>query len=401
MINKLKLKFVFVNMAIVTIMLTIIFGLLIFLTKSNMERESVQMLRSVAMLPIQPEHSPDISTKTAPFFFSVQKTPNGDYFAYGSNVIDFSDNELLSKIFDEAIKSKTQTGVIKEYNLRYYIRDSHMFQNVLFADISSEKLVLEQLVRTCFFIFVLSFGGFFIVSILLSRWMIKPVEKAWKEQKQFVADASHELKTPLTVIMTNAEMLLDKNHSEESKMQFSENILTMSHQMRELTENLLELARSDNHTSTAVFQTLDFSQLVSDSVLPFEPLYYEKGLQLECDIQAGISITGDSTHLCRLTDILLDNAMKYSYQQTIVSVKLKSQNNYCTLSVASKGDVLTKAELKSIFTRFYRIDKARTSNHSYGLGLSIAESICHEHNGRIWAESVNNTNTFFVRLPIK
>ena len=95
-----------------------------------------------------------------------------------------------------------------------------MFRSVIFADISSENAILEQLVRTCVFIAVLSFGLFFIISILLSRWMVRPVETAWNEQKQFVADASHELKTPLTVIMTNAEMLLDSQHSQEKKNSF-------------------------------------------------------------------------------------------------------------------------------------------------------------------------------------
>lgn len=171
--------------------------------------------------------------------------------------------------------------------------------------------------------------------------------------------------------------------------------------MRGLTESLLELARSDNHTARTVFDNVDFSGLVSDSVLPFEPLYYEKGLTLSYEIQGDIIVSGDGVQLCRLADILLDNAMKYSYPQTEIIVKLKKHRDYCILSVASQGNIISKADLKNIFKRFYRMDKARSMNHSYGLGLSIAESIVREHGGKIWAESCDGVNVFRVRLPLK
>lgn len=227
------------------------------------------------------------------------------------------------------------------------------------------------------------------------------METAWNQQKQFVADASHELKTPLTVIMTNAEMLLDENHTPQKRIQFSESILTMSKQMRGLTESLLELARSDNNSKEISFKDTDFSNLISEAVLPFEPLYYERELTLNCDIQDNIIVSGDSTQLCRLADILLDNALKYSYPQTEVTVSLKAHRDYCLFSVASHGDTISKSDLKNIFKRFYRVDKARNANHSYGLGLSIAESIVKQHNGKIWAESADGLNVFRVRLNIK
>ena len=175
----------------------------------------------------------------------------------------------------------------------------------------------------------------------------------------------------------------------------------MSKQMRGLTESLLELARSDNHSKEISFENIDFSALISEAILPFEPLYYEKGLTLSCEIQDNIIVSGDSAQLCRLADILLDNALKYSYPQTEVVVSLKKHKDYCLLSVASHGNIISKADLKNIFKRFYCVDKARNANHSYGLGLSIAESIVKEHGGRIWAESADGVNVFRVRLNIK
>lgn len=171
--------------------------------------------------------------------------------------------------------------------------------------------------------------------------------------------------------------------------------------MRGLTESLLELARGDNHTMKTVFENVNLSQLVYDAVLPFEPLYYEKGLTLNCKIEDGVNVIGDSTQLCRLVDILLDNAMKYSYTQTEIMIYLKRHNNSCIYSVTNHGDTISKANLKNIFKRFYRMDKARSMNHSYGLGLAIAESIVLQHDGKIWAESADGINTFYVKLPVK
>ncbi len=401
MIKKLKRKFILVNMIIVTIMLTVIFGLIIFFTQANMEQESIQMLRSVSMMPLQPDKPDNLPDRITPSVFTIFKTRENELIASGSEVIDLSDKEILSELFDMALKEKNQTGVIEKYNLRFYVQHTPMGEAVSFADISSENGVLSQLVRTCVFIAVLSFGVFFVISIVLARWTVKPVETAWNQQKQFVADASHELKTPLTVIMTNAEMLLDDKHTSEKRNQFSESILTMSKQMRGLTESLLELARSDNNSKEISFENIDFSALISEAILPFEPLYYEKGLTLSCELQDNIVVSGDIAQLCRLADILLDNAMKYSYPNTTVTVSLKKHRDYCIFSVSSHGDTISKTDLKNIFKRFYRVDKARNANHSYGLGLSIAESIVKEHGGRIWAESVDGLNVFKVRLLLK
>lgn len=401
MIKRLRRKFIIVNMAIVTVMLAIIFGLILFFTKNNMERESIQMLRSVAMMPVQHDIPENVPQKTPPSVFSVYRTPDKRYTAWGSEVVDFSNNELLSEIYNNALNTKAETGIIEEYDLRFHIRRNPFEEAIFFADISGEIKTLRQLTYTCIFITVLSLILFFAISILLARWTVKPIETAWNQQKQFVADASHELKTPLTVIMTNAEMLLDENHTPQKRIQFSESILTMSKQMRELTESLLELARSDNNSKEISFENIDFSALISEAILTFEPLYYEKGLTLSCELQDNIVVSGDSTQLCRLADILLDNAMKYSYPNTTVTVSLKKHRDYCLLSVASHGNIISKADLKNIFKRFYCVDKARNANHSYGLGLSIAESIVKQHNGKIWAESADGVNVFRVRLNIK
>ena len=164
---------------------------------------------------------------------------------------------------------------------------------------------------------------------------------------------------------------------------------------------MLEMARVDNGTVKMHFASMDFSELVRDAALSFQLLYEEKGMGLRCAVPDGIAVHGSEQHLYQVMDVLLDNALKYSAPNSMVSVDLVSAGKNCVLSVASNGEPISREDLKSIFKRFYRADKARAMNGSYGLGLSIAESIVEAHRGKIWAESENGFNTFFVQLPIK
>ena len=261
-------------------------------------------------------------------------------------------------------------------------------------DISGEQTAMQNLTLTCIGIGMLSVGAFWALSILLARWAVRPVERAWAEQRQFVADASHELKTPLTVILTNAELM-----QTEPDPQYARSVLTMSHRMRSLVESLLELARVDNGAVRAAFEDTDLSALVEDELLPFEPVYFERGLELDCDTEANLRVTGSPRHLRQVLAVLLDNAMNHSPEGSAVRVRLRQQGGWALLTVANPGD-LTKEDCRNIFLRFYRVDAAR-SGGGYGLGLPIAKGIVQDHGGKIWAESRDGTVTFFVQLPLR
>lgn len=395
MLKALKIKFVTVIMLIVAITLTVICGLIMYFTKASLEQESIQLLRSTAAVGFHRNERGEPPFEMRTPSFSVQIMPDGEIKAVGNGYFDLTDEEFLSEVVKKALESGNQTDVIAEHNLRYSFTPSPMGKTISFIDISGEKAMLDNLLQSCIIISAVSFTILFAVSIFLANWAVKPVAKAWEQQKQFVADASHELKTPLTVIMTNAEML---NEREGDK--FSDSILKMSKRMRGLVESMLELARADNGTMTLSFTDFDLSEAVLDSILPFEPLFFEKGLTLTSSIESKIRVHGDKSRLCQVFDILLDNAMKYSADNSEVVVTLKRQGNSTVVSVASRGELLSKQEQKAIFDRFYRVDKARTDGHSYGLGLSIAKSIIAEHKGKIWAESENEMNIFFVKLGI-
>lgn len=398
MLKKLRLKFVLTNMAIVTAMLLVIFGLNYQFTKTNLDNQSANMLRSLAQSTLQAGRPTNQTTDIRLPYFTLQINTWGDVLAQGSGYFDLTDEAFLTELIRQVYSSGESMGMIEGHSLRYYHVFSPGNQCLVFVDISSHQASLASLVRSSILLGVVSLIAFLLISLLLARWAVKPVQTAWQQQRQFVSDASHELKTPLTVIMSNAELLQSDQCSPEEKTRFTGNIVTMSHQMRALVEGLLELARVDNGQVRKASETLDYSKLVSDALLPFEPVFFEQGLGLHSEIEVGISLNGNGQYLRQVADILLDNARKYSSSGAVL-VTLKRQGRSCLLTVENPGTPIDKEDLKRIFERFYRTDKARSRTGSFGLGLSIARSIVQEHHGAIWAESLPEGNRFCVQLP--
>lgn len=400
MLKKLQLKFIAVTMVLVTAMLCIIFGMVFHFTRQNLAQESVRMMQEIAIDPLQSETQTNSQGDIRLPYFVVQLTQRGDLLLTGSGYYDLTDTGLMLELIAEAAADGGETGILSAYNLRYYRTTIHSSQYLVFADVSSEIRTLNNLKRNSLILGCASFLAFLGISVLLARWAVKPVARAWAQQRQFVADASHELKTPLTVIMTNAELLQSPLYGEPERRNFSENILTMSHQMRDLVTGLLELARVDAGAVHATFAPLDFSTLVSDAVLPFEPVYFEQGLSFESAVEPSLFVNGCAAHLQQTVEVLLDNAQKYSQQDGDVRLTLERRGRHCLLCVSDTGVPISSEDLQNIFKRFYRADHARSTNHSYGLGLSIAASFIKEHHGKIWAESSDGWNRFFVQLPL-
>ena len=426
MLRRLRIKFVLVIMSVVTVLFAVMFGLAIHLTKQNLERESLQMMRTQMFRPPddmryrrtdeprgekpdnkhenKPDKKPDEMPDEMPGnvrlpYFTVSEEADGTLKSVNGDYYGFSGQDALAALVDAAEASKEQTGVLSQYALRFMKSDQRNMRYIVFADISSEKAMLRVMIRNAVCIGLLGYTVLLGISIMLAKWVTKPVEKTWNEQKQFIADASHELKTPITVIMTNAEMLTDQSYPESDRAQFSRNILSTSRRMRGLVESLLELARLDNNRAPRAFGSVDYSKLINDGILPFEPLFYENDLSLIAEIEPQITVTGDKEKLRQVLTILLDNALKYCTPEAPVTVRLKRQPSGCLLSVSGAGTPLSKEDCQKIFQRFYRVDPARNDGQSYGLGLSIAQSIIREHNGKIWVESENSRNIFYVSLP--
>lgn len=401
MLRKLRLKFVLINMTIVTIMLGIIFGLLYLSISRNLEQESVRMMEAVARDPRQMHppgnHFPDVRLP----YFSFVVDEDGNFKETEGDFFDLSDAKVTNELLQMTEEIREKRGVLKEYDLRFISAETPKGRRIVFTDISSEQSTLHHLIKMSALTGISAFFAFLGISILLSYWAVGPVDKAWKQQKQFVADASHELKTPLTVIMTDAELLNAPDSTGAEKNRLIENIRSMSEQMRGLVESLLELARIDDGSVKTEPLCISFSELVSESAMLFEPVFFENAMPFSYDIDPEIAVKGNADHLKQLVGILLDNARKYASPGGETKLLLKkASHRKCRLAVSDQGEPFGKEELDNLFKRFYRADRVRSMNHSYGLGLSIAQSIAEEHRGKIRAESRDGYNTFTVELPI-
>ena len=343
MLRRLRLKFVMINMTIVTAMLCVIFGLIYHSTRMDLETENLNMMRAVAALPAldRPGRPDELPEEVRLPYFILQIEADGTVSAFGGGYYDLSDWEFLQALADEVGETYGDTGVLEEYNLRFCRVSTPMGARLVFSDISSERSTLDSLVRTCLLIGALSFLAFLGLSLLLARWAVRPVERAWAQQRQFVADASHELKTPLAVITTNAELLQNGDESGPAG-----HILSTARQMRALVEGLLELARADDGGAEIPMARVDWSALVEEATLPFEPVFFERGLALTSRVQPELSVWGREEELRQVVDILLDNARKYAISPSTVYLHLdRTGHNRCLLMMENRGNPLSTEEL--------------------------------------------------------
>lgn len=429
MIKKLRWKFICINMLIVTLMLFFILGLTVDTTKRDLEEDSLDTLRASYTPEKKDDHTENSKNNKTPKSGSGtgtpssnnagkgnkeqkeqknQKAPNlptftltytdaGILVAEGSDFYDLSDPQYLESLMAEAQSRGTEHGIIWHHSMRFLRNNSNSYS---FMDIGSELSTLWSLILNSLWIGALAFAGFLILSIFLSRWAIRPVEKAWTQQQQFVADASHELKTPLTVIITGAELLDDETLPPETRKQCVTNILETSRRMRSMTEEMLTLAKAENVQEEMLDDTCSLSELLEDSALSFEPLFFEEGLELQYDISPDISIKGSEDQIRRLGDILLDNARKYSLPGTSYLTLKKQGSRTCKLSLSNPAEEMSGEDLQRLFERFYRADRARTATGSFGLGLAIASGIVRRHRGTIKATQKDGMLTFTIRLPL-
>ena len=400
MLKKLRIKLICILMTVVTVVLCGTIGLIIISTKNNLESESLRVLQTVSAPRFI--FDPAIGKPDQPMvpYFVMQQMRSGEIIAIGTGFYDLSNKEYMRDVWTQATQRTEDSGTMKEYGLRYLRITTPDGIRVACADTSSEQSAMQTLIRNCCILGFVALAVFFLLSVLLARWIAKPVDIAWKNQQQFVADASHELKTPLTVILTNAELLQNSLYDAEEKQQCSNNILTMGKQMRGLVEGLLTLARLETGSTRTTYSPIDLTRLIAESLLPFDAVFFENDRSIISYIENDLQILGDSSRIQQVLDFLLDNALKYSIPNSEVAVYLYKQSHSCILTVMNAGETISPADLKRIFHRFYRVDPVRQMNQSYGLGLSIAERIVQEHNGKIWAESSEGINRFHVQLPL-
>lgn len=345
--------------------------------------------------PLGKPHLQDSPEFKLAVFYSVEISYEGGIIKI-NNALNgvFSDDEIEKTALNVYDSGKSE-GVSE--NLIFKTADKGGYILIGFMD----NTIMQESMTTLFR-YTLIFGGiavicFFILAVYLAKRIVTPLEESYKKQRQFISDAGHELKTPISVVNANAE-LLSRELGENN--QWLENIKYENGRMGTLVGQLLELARTENVSVPK--ELIDFSHLAEGEILPFEGVAFEKGLTFNCAIKNDLHVIGNEIQLKQLVSILIDNAVSHSEKGGEISVTLKREKNLIKLSVINDGREIPPEKKSELFERFYRTDSARNSESKhYGLGLAIAKAIVSAHLGQIDVISKNGKVNFTVSLPLK
>lgn len=288
-------------------------------------------------------------------------------------------NDVLKNYAENSLRCDTISGVM------YYVLDLSPFEKLICVlNRNSELKTLGKFYIYSLLLYIFSIVISVLISIPISKFMVRPAKDAFIKQKQFIADASHELKTPIAVIGANIDVL----ESEIRGNKWLEYIKIENKRMGELVKDLLYLAKNDAGRNDLQFFDFDFSNAVENSVLPFEVVAFENQKTLELNVQKGIICNGDEKSIKQVIIILVDNALKNSEEGAKITVTATADDKKIVLKVHNTGAGIPKEELEKIFLRFYRSDYSRVrKTGGYGLGLPIARTIAEDHGGTLTASS--------------
>lgn len=314
------------------------------------------------------------------------------------------DSESLEAVISEALESTANEGTLAEYHVMWKKTNTPFGLRIAMVDTTNIDANVKKLILRTLAIGAIAFAGLFALANFLATWALKPVAKAWEQQHQFVADASHELKTPLAVILANTEILKkDESNIPEADHRWIDSCADEAARMRRLVEELLELARTEEGAGSARRDIdVDFSDIVEGEAMQFDAVAFEKSCTIDTQISEGLHVKGDPDQLERLVKTLIDNACKYAAKHSTIQVNLTKNSTYAEFNVINQGTPIDEEDLQHVFDRFYRSDKARArETGGFGLGLAIARGICESHKGKIKATSSADAGTCFtVRLPL-
>ncbi len=400
MIRKLRWKVVGITMLFVTAVLLAVFAGVFFTAKVSLRQNTEQQLQQALQLGTKDSFRPGTDSGSSLPCFVAEVYPNGTMHVIGSSYYQLDDH-VLRDIVKQCLAQSDHAGVLEDYHLRYLRQTDPLSLRIAFTDSTLEQQTLRSLVETCLRIGLAAIAVLLACSYFLSGLITKPVEQAWQEQRRFLSDASHELKTPLTVILSSADLLAEHTAENNVAAPYVDNIRSESRRMRSLVEDMLTLSRTESGQQTLQPDTVDLTDLAMDTALRFEPVAYEAGRTLLYDIQENITLTADGERLRQLLGILLDNAIKYAPAGSAVRLALHRNDKTAVMEAENSGEPIPPSALPHLFERFYRVDSSRSDHGSFGLGLSIAQAIAHQHGGEIRCRSDERGTCFTVTLPIK
>ena len=407
MIGSLRRKFISISMISIFIVFSCIFISLMVFTKIQTNR-SVDMLvdtissndgvfpkfdPSKQRMPVQMPYS-DVITEETQFstrFFSVWLDEQKQIVNTNMDSVSTITEQDVEDYTDKVLKRGKERGWIGDY--RYRIMDTEDGTTVVFVNGNTYNNTSNRLLFTALLVLLGSASLILILTVVVSKRAVRPVAESYEKQRQFITDANHELKTPLTLILSN----LDIVESELGKNEWLDDIRSEGERMGLLINQLVTLSRMDESTDSVMREEFNLSSAVADTVSEFESLAEERGHTLTSSINPSVYYYGDESLIRRLTAILLDNAIKYCDTGGNIQLSLTCRR-HPVLTVENTYQDVDKLELNRLFDRFYRADKARTFSGSFGIGLSIAQSIVKSHKGNIAAYRKSGIIGFRVEL---
>lgn len=390
MIRRLRWKIVGISMLFVTLVLAAVFTGVMLTAHSSLEQSSTRQLEEAL-------RGEGYDGQNGQPCFVTEVYPSGTVRVMGSSYYQISEEDLLALV-QECLSQQEESGLLTDYHLRYLRYDGALSIRIAFTDSTLEQSALRAMAGNLLLIALAALVVLLGCSYLLSGVAARPVERAWQEQQRFLSDASHELKTPLTVILSSAELLNQSALPEQAV--YIDNIREESRRMKLLVEDMLTLSRAQRSAGSLPEQTADLSEAAMTAALRFEPVAFEAGKRLEYDIAPELPVRGDGGKLGQALAALLDNAVKYSAGGTDIRLTAEKQGRFAVVTVADSGPDIPADKLPHIFDRFYRADEARTDGDSFGLGLPIAKAIIDAHRGTLRCESGGGVTRFIITLPL-
>ena len=393
LIKKLRIKFSLHAMIIAAVFLLVMFGAVYGLLWSNDATTENRMLEDALMRPADSAGGPLVKEDLVYTFIVKDKNVvmynlNSFKEQYGNDAL-----YILSDAIDE------EHGNFSYGNRYFAVKsiDTPDGKKFVLHDRTSrhEQLItvlIETIALYCAAVLLI-----FLIAYLFSAKTMKPVAETYVKQRDLIANASHELKTPLTVIATDlAVVKSEPDSSVKDNEKWLSSVDKQITRMQELIQSMLELSKLEQ--SELPKTTIELSDLANSACLEFEAVCFEKGVNLVSSVQPDVRILGERTSLERLIVILIDNAIKYCGTNGKVGLRLTQDGKKVTLTVMNTGAVISEEDAKHVFDRFYRSDGARQNDDgkSFGLGLSIAAATVQAHGGTITCKGVENKGTIFT-----
>lgn len=408
MIYRLQRKFILICTVSVLTVVLLMFGIILALNISSMNRNIDILADRVSegggrfpknfdenfklhKRPAKSVGNFDFITPETPFstrHFTVFFDSENNITSTFTESIYSIDEQTAKDYAKRIIDNRNERGWVSNY--RYKIFETESGKGIVFVDGSMNRSALMQSTTIAGCVLLGCAALVLILIFLLSKKAVKPIAESYEKQRQFITDANHELKTPLTLILANAEIAQE----ELGKNEWLDDITAEGQRMTELVNQLVALSRMDEENSKLNIAQIPFGQLVFDTVSEFESLANGRGKKLSLNIDRSIVYLGDEMLLHRLVGILLDNAVKYCDEDGEIKVTLEKRRRII-LSVENTYAAVGEIELNKLFDRFYRADKARKFTGGYGVGLSMAKSIAEKHKGEITAYKKDKTNIGF------